>query len=79
MKIIPPASPITTLGHVRIVRTNLLSAKSAAALMGLTVDCVYGNENPRLIDVSCRHMGPRGNHEPRWTDAEREKFAACGF
>lgn len=78
-RIIPPASPITTLGHVRIVRTNLVSAKHAAARMGLLIDAVYGNENKRLLDVSCRHAGPMGNHEPRWTDEQREQFAACGF
>ncbi|AYY96925.1 hypothetical protein EGY19_05305 [Burkholderia multivorans] len=74
-----PASPITKLGHVRILRILLLSAKRDAEAMGLVIDTVYGNEDKRYIDVSCRRMGPRGNHEPRWTDAEREQFAALGF
>lgn len=78
IRIIPFPSPITKLGHVRIVRTNLVSASKHARDMGLLIDEVYGNEDKRLIDVACRHMGPRGNHEPKWTDAEREQFAAFG-
>ena len=75
----PTPSPITTLGHVRIEYVNLDRACSAAALSGLLIDCIYGNKDKRLIDVSCRHMGPRGNHEPRWTDAERDEFARAGL
>lgn len=77
-KITPAKSEITTLGHVRIVRTNLIYATERAQLMGLVIDQIYGNENKRLIDVSCRRAGPRGNHEPRWTNEEREQFAALG-
>lgn len=78
-RIIPPASPITSLGHVRIVTMNLVAAKHAAARMGLIIDEIYGNADKRHFDVSARRSGPRGNHEPRWTNAEREQFAACGF
>jgi hypothetical protein len=75
----PAVSPITTLGHVRIVTMNLVSARNAAARMGLIIDQVYGCEDKRHFDVSCRHAGPRGNHEPRWSDAERDQFAGHGF
>ncbi|HEP6426926.1 TPA: hypothetical protein VDB83_001197 [Burkholderia cenocepacia] len=78
-RIIPPASPITSLGHVRILRILLVSANKAAEEMGLVIDTVYGNTDKRYVDVSARHAGPKGNHEPRWTDAEREQFAARGF
>lgn len=77
-KITPMPSQITRLGHVRIVTTNLPSARKHAEGMGLLIDQVYGCESKRHFDVSCRHLGPRGNHEPRWTDAEREQFAAFG-
>jgi hypothetical protein len=75
----PAVSPITKLGHVRIVTMNLVAAKHAAARMNLIIDEIYGNADKRHFDVSCRHAGPRGNHESRWTDAEREQFAAHGF
>lgn len=77
-KITPQKSPITNLGHIRIVRTNLPYAKDQAARMGLLIDQILGNTDKRFLDVSCRRIGPRGNHEPRWTDAEREQFAALG-
>ena len=75
----PAPSPITKLGHVRIVTTNLPAAANAARDMGLIIDTVYGNEDKRHYDIACRHAGIKGNHEPRWTDAEREQFAARGF
>lgn len=74
----PAASPITRLGHVRIVRTNLPYASTKANEMGLLIDQVYGCESPRHLHIACRHLGPMGNHESRWTDAEREQFAALG-
>jgi hypothetical protein len=75
----PAASPITRLGHVRIVTTNLVAAKNAAARMGLLINEVYGTEGKRHFDVACRHLGPMGNHEPKWTAEERDQFAALGF
>jgi hypothetical protein len=76
--VIPAASPITSLGHVRIVHANLRYAKAQAERMGLLVSQVYGCESNRHIDVLCRRAGPMGNHEPLWTVAEREQFAALG-
>jgi hypothetical protein len=76
--ITPAASPITRLGHVRIVSMNLTHARQKAAEMGLLIDQIYGCESPRHLHVACRHLGPMGNHEPRWTDAERHQFAALG-
>lgn len=72
--ITPYPSPITRLGLVRIVRTNLLSAQAYASSMGLTIDQIYGCDSPRHLEVSCRHLGPKGNHEPRWNEAQRMAF-----
>ena len=77
-QITPMPSPITRLGHVRIVRTNLLHASAKAIGMGLVIDQIYGCDSPRHLEVGARRAGPMGNHEPRWTDAEREQFAAFG-
>ena len=79
IRITPAPSQITKLGFVRIKRSNLISAQTHAVRLGLVIDTVYGTENQQLADVACRRMGSRGNHEPRWTDAERDQFARAGL
>jgi len=71
---------ITSLGHVRIMSKNLQRAVACAHRMGLIVDTIYGNpEKHATVDIGCRRAGPMGNHEPRWTDEQRQFFVGAGF
>lgn len=56
---------------IKIRRTDFLKAKMLAAEMGLYLDRIYGDVDDRYMEVGARKIGPKGNHEPRWTDAQR--------
>lgn len=71
---------ITPLGHVRILSTNFMRAVALAKRLGLVMDVIYGNpDKHETIDIGCRRAGPMGNHEPRWTDEQRQLFVGAGF
>lgn len=71
---------ITPLGHVRILSQNFVRATAFAKRQSLIVDTIYGNpDKHETVDIGCRHAGPMGNHEPRWTDEQRAMFVSAGF
>ncbi|WP_205191563.1 hypothetical protein [Burkholderia sp. LMG 13014] len=71
---------ITPLGHVRILSKNFDHAIAFAKRIGLIVDTIYGNPDKHAtVDIGCRRAGPMGNHEPRWTNEQRDLFVSAGF
>lgn len=42
--------------------------------MGLIIDRVYGDKDKAYVNIGARKSGIRGNHEPSWTDEQREEF-----
>lgn len=60
---------------IRIRATKLDTAAKIAQGMGLIVDRVYGDKDKAYVSIGARKCGIRGNHEPRWTDAQRNEFA----
>lgn len=61
---------------IKINTTDLARAHSIANEMGLIIDHMYGGLG-KTMSVGARKMGPRGNHEPRWTETQRMVFAVA--
>lgn len=59
---------------IRIRATKLDTAAKIAQGMGLIIDQVYGDKDKAYVNIGARRAGIRGNHEPRWTDEQREEF-----
>lgn len=63
----------TTHELVTIWTKDLAKAKSVAGELGLILDRLYGGMGPTM-QVGGRKAGPKGNHEPRWSDSQRMVF-----
>lgn len=61
---------------ITIQTADLIKAKQVAATMGLVIDRMYGGM-AATMQVGARKAGPKGNHEPRWNDAQRMVFAVA--
>lgn len=59
---------------IRIRASKLDTANKIAQGMGLVIDQVYGDADRAYVNIGARRAGVKGNHEPRWTDAERADF-----
>jgi hypothetical protein len=59
---------------IRIRATKLDTATKVAQGMGLIIDQVYGDQDSAYVNIGARRAGPRGNHEPRWTDEQLAEF-----
>jgi hypothetical protein len=59
---------------IRIRLSKFSAAEQVAAAMGLTIDRVYGDTDKQYVSIGARHIGPMGNHEPRWTEEQRAEF-----
>jgi hypothetical protein len=65
----------TEMNLIRIRAANLSRAQTIAQAMGLLIDEIYGDKSKEHVNVAARKSGSRGNHEPRWTDEQRNEFA----
>ncbi|TCK87330.1 hypothetical protein [Paraburkholderia sp. BL9I2N2] len=59
---------------IRIRASKLDTAAKVAQGMGLIIDRVYGDKDKAYVNIGARRCGTLGNHEPRWTDEQREEF-----
>lgn len=59
---------------IRIRASKLDTANKIAQGMGLTIDRVYGDQDKAYVSIGARRCGVMGNHEPRWTEEQREEF-----
>jgi hypothetical protein len=59
---------------IRIRATKLDTAAKVAQGMGLIIDTVCGDQDKAYVNISARRAGVMGNHEPRWTNDQREEF-----
>lgn len=56
-----------------IEKSRLDVVHALAKNEGLILDAAYGHGQDRL-EIRFRKMGPKGNHEPKWTQEQRENF-----
>lgn len=61
---------------ITIRSADLSKAIRVAIDQGLVIDQIYGGTQETLR-IGGRKAGPRGNHEPRWSDTQRKVFAVA--
>lgn len=61
---------------IKINTADLIKAHSIAKEMGLIIDRMYGGLG-KTMSVGARKAGPKGNHEPRWTETQRMVFTVA--
>jgi hypothetical protein len=66
------------MNEIRIHIENFDRALTRATGLGLTIATVRGDADSDFVNITARQIGVRGNHEPKWTDAQRAAFAAWG-
>jgi hypothetical protein len=62
------------MNTIRIRASKLDTAAKVAQGMGLIIDRVYGDQDKAYVSIGARRAGVMGNHEPSWTDEQREEF-----
>lgn len=61
---------------VKINTEDLVKAHNIANEMGLIIDRMYGGMG-KTMSVGARKSGPKGNHEPLWTETQRMVFTVA--
>ena len=61
------------MNTITISSSDLGKAIRLAIATGFIIDRIYGGMR-ETMQIGARKAGPRGNHEPRWTDAEARRF-----
>jgi hypothetical protein len=64
------------MNEIRIHAANLNRAMTRATGLGLSITTVRGDADSDFVNITARQVGVRGNHEPKWTDAQRAELAA---
>lgn len=60
-------------GYITIRTADLGKAQNLARMYDLIIDNMLGGLR-ETMEIKARHCGPRGNHEPTWTDEQRSLF-----
>ncbi len=60
-------------GYITIRTQDLGKAQQLARMQGLVIDNMLGGLR-ETMEIKGRQCGPRGNHEPTWTEEQRSLF-----